>query len=292
MPKKTASTTSAVCSENTENPDDKIDIKSLLDSHLEKIEKRISDSETSVKTYFDSKFNLLNSKITELETISLNASAMAKEAISKVNDHENAISFNEEKWNLIEENLSNIESLTNKIKLLADRLEDQTNRSCRKTLILRGVKENPLLEKTWEDTKRVVAEVIKKHCHFEIDPDDNIERAHRGKKISLHNNTKKFERDIHVVFYDLNDARKVLEGFQKYGIKQNDTVFIEQRYGPNTTWRRNKAKFLRKQLKSKKEILSGYIAFPAKLMVKTSKDGKYFLHTDFSDIEVTEGAQS
>ena len=88
-------------------------------------------------------------------------------------------------------------------------------------------------------------------------------------------------------FHNWNHCQKILEGFKKFGFLQKDNIYVEQRYGPITTWRRNEAKKLRKLLKEKKEILSGYVAYPAKLMVKHSKEGKYFLHTDFSNAEVT-----
>ena len=80
-----------------------------------------------------------------------------------------------------------------------------------------------------------------------------------------------------------------MKGFLKHGFSKKDNIFIEQRYGPDTTWRRNQAKLLRKHLISRKEIVSGYVNFPAKLMVKKTKEGKYSLHTDFSHIDVTEG---
>ena len=265
---------------------DDSDIKSMLDEHLIKIQKKIEDSENSVKSYFDGKFRLLDTKISELESISINASKIAKEALSKVNDYERSIEFNDEKTSILKSHTESIDEKFSKwseqFKILSSRLEDQTNRFSRKTIIIRGVKEAET-EKSWDDTKQLVAEVLRKKCHYDIDPEEHIERAHRGKKI-----IGKPTRDIHACFFDWNDANNVLKGFQKYGYKEKDNIFIEQRYGPDTTWRRNKAKLLRKRLISTKKIVSGYVAFPAKLMVKNTKDGKYFVHTDFSNTEITD----
>ena len=275
-------------SSSNHSTDDSTDVKILLEEHFLKIQKKIDDSEASVKTYFDNKFRLLETKITELETISFNASKISKEAISKVHDFEETIEFNDEKIDILRNKSEAIDerisSLNKKINVLTSRLEDQTNRASRKTLIIRGVKETEA-EKTWDDTKQIVADVIREKCDYDIDPDEFIERAHRGRKIA-----GKSVRDIHACFYDWNEVNNVLKGFQKNGFSRKDNIFIEQRYGPITTWRRNKAKLLRKQLIVDKKIISGYVAYPAKLMVKNTRDGKYFVHTDFSDAEVTDEA--
>ena len=44
-----------------------------------------------------------------------------------------------------------------------------------------------------------------------------------------------------------------------------------------------------KRLKENKENISGYVYFPAKLMAKTKKDGKYELVKDFSVVEMKLG---
>ena len=295
MPRKNSSSASVAANTPVVTPiddhnDQKDDIKDILKNHLEKIEKSISESEASVKLDFDSKFNLLDAKLKELESISLSASATANDAFKKATDVETSVAFINENLESLQEASSSatqINSLIKKGELLSNRLEDQTNRTCRKTLIIRGVKENPLTEKSWDDTKKVVAEIIQHKCRVEIDPDEHIERAHRGKKISV-SAQNKFHRDIHVCFYDWNDTRRILDGFKQHGFVTKDNIFIEQRYGPDTTWRRNEAKLLRKNLKLKKEIISGYIAFPARLMVKTSPTGKYHLHSDFSNKPVAE----
>ena len=94
-------------------------------------------------------------------------------------------------------------------------------------------------------------------------------------------------RDINLCLYDWNDVDAILNGFKENGLNNDKKIFIEQRYGPDTTSRRNKALILRKELKAEKRISSGYVAFPAKLMVKKLGDERYTLYKDFSDAEIS-----
>ena len=68
-------------------------------------------------------------------------------------------------------------------------------------------------------------------------------------------------------------------------------IYAEQKFGPKTTLRRNMALVMRKQLKNDNGILNGYVAYPARLMVKTSaiKGAKYVCKQDFSKEEVAFG---
>ena len=45
----------------------------------------------------------------------------------------------------------------------------------------------------------------------------------------------------------------------------------------------------RKSLKESNAIIAGYVSFPARLMVKEKKDGKYFCIKDFSKVPVELG---
>ena len=56
-----------------------------------------------------------------------------------------------------------------------------------------------------------------------------------------------------------------------------------------TSKRRSLDMLERKKLKDNNEIVSGYVAFPARLMVKTSnrQGSKYKLHKDFSKEKVS-----
>ena len=72
---------------------------------------------------------------------------------------------------------------------------------------------------------------------------------------------------------------------RKHGKGSN--IFIDQRYGPDTTWRQNKALEARKELKMKGEIVAGFVRYPAKLMVKyDAREKKYTLYDDYSKLVV------
>ena len=45
----------------------------------------------------------------------------------------------------------------------------------------------------------------------------------------------------------------------------------------------------RKSLKESNDIISGYVSFPARLMVKENKDGKYYCIKEFSKVRVELG---
>ena len=110
-----------------------------------------------------------------------------------------------------------------------------------------------------------------------------IERAHRGKE--REDGKKAGKRDIHVLFTQWTHSDKILERFFKHGLKKG--VFVEQRYGPDTTYRQNQAKMLRRTLLESEQITCGFVKFPAILMVKyDAEQPNYMKHKDFSKIDV------
>ena len=167
-----------------------------------------------------------------------------------------------------------------KIATLEARLEHQTNRNSRKSVIIRGVPEHQD-EKTWDDCRKVVCEKLAEITH--CDPEtlsNSIERIHRGKP-----NRHDGPRVVHALFFDWNDSEHLISSMRKHG--RSSRIYVEQRYGPDTTWRRNSALTLRKDLKAQGTITSGFIAYPAKLMVKYNvQDRKYTMHQDFSNAVV------
>ena len=94
-----------------------------------------------------------------------------------------------------------------------------------------------------------------------------------------------FFRDIHVALYDWKDVNFLMDRFIKYGQKQ--AVYIDQRFGPDTTFRRNMAMKERKTLMETKEYKSSHVKFPAILVTKSHEKGaKYKVHKNFSSIDV------
>ena len=104
-----------------------------------------------------------------------------------------------------------------------------------------------------------------------------IERAHRGR--GSNNGSH-----VYAAILDWRDTEIIREHFSTK--PKNMNIFVDQMYGPRTTWRRNQALMMRKTLKSKGEIVSGYVAFPAKLFVKKAGNTTYTLHKDFSSMPV------
>ena len=174
------------------------------------------------------------------------------------------------------------------IKSLESKLEDSVNRHMRKTLVVKGVKE--LENESWKMTESVLAKTISLATNGDVDESEAanmIERAHRSKP----NRQKKGRRDIFVKFYSWKDSEYIKEQFARKNFKDRQfKTYCEQKYGPLTTARRNEALKARKELKLSGEIARGYVAFPAKLMVKLpndSREAKYRLHKDYSSVEIS-----
>jgi hypothetical protein len=164
------------------------------------------------------------------------------------------------------------------------RLEDQTNRNCRRTLIVKGLPEDGK-EKTWKETKNKVVEVLSDVCRVENKQQfyKCVERVHRGKPLDP--DSKKTHRDIHMLFFDWNDSQMILKNFLKYG--RGKGIFVEQRYGPDTTARRNLAMIERRTLLDSETIAQGFVQYPAQLMVKYDKEDKDFVKKeDYSHVDI------
>ena len=175
-----------------------------------------------------------------------------------------------------------IQAVRNKVN--EQRLVDVTDRSTRKTLVIRGVPEKGGYEKEWAVTHETAADAIAKVTQLSKDTIfQGMERVHRGGNPS--NPKKKGKRDIYACFYDWNDAQLILKNFRLNG--QRSGVYIDQLYGPSTMYRRNLALHQRKLMVDNDEIAQGFVAYPAKLMVKYDKgDNKYSFVKDFSHVDV------
>ena len=106
-------------------------------------------------------------------------------------------------------------------------------------------------------------------------------------------NSHSLKRKIYAAFLDWELPQKVLDQFKKRSINDNSfDLYVDQMYGPLTTARRNLAFECRKKLKEQGAITSGYVAFPAKLMINSvgdyDRNGKkiYKVHGNFSSEKV------
>ena len=277
----------------TSDEEDEVDLRAYIKQLHDKTEKTIADSVVNIRNYVDQKYTALKgfldqntAEINKVRTVSLETKTSASEILKRVDSLEERVHHLEEVNKELTDELKHFRETEDvqaiQINTLKYRLEDQTNRNCRRTLIVRGIPEVP--NEKWNDTKPLLASNIAKLCKL---PEDGmmkaIERAHRSKM--LKNDKKAGRRDIHVLFFDWNIAQEVLTEFIKHGRGQN--VYIEQRYGPDTTWRRNKAKKERRTLLDQGTITCGFVDFPAVMLVKyKEEDQKYIKHKDFSKLEV------
>ena len=175
---------------------------------------------------------------------------------------------------------TNYDVLAMRSVITEGRLEDQTNRGLRKTLVIRNIPEKQ--NESWDDTREIVMDALKTVTKVSDEfLEDSIERVHRGNSTGK-DGKKQGKRDIFALFYDWNHAQDILDGFHKHG--RGTGVYIDQMYGPNTTFRRNIALKKRRDLLKTKDIEQGFVDFPAKLLVKRKKtDARYFLFEDFSN---------
>ena len=254
-------------------------IESLRDDltkELAAIKKQISDTDNKIDTKFADVFT----RIDEISKIADSASTAANNALDTAKQNKTDITTINDSLTKINDKCAQLEK--DKITL-ENKIEDQINRSSRKTIVVRGVKEND--KETWEDTRVVLAKEIARVANI---PEKNasrmIERVHRSRP----NAHREGKRDIIAAFYDWNDSEFVMRKFRDAAKKgQTKGIFVDQKYGPLTTMRRNHALLQRKTLIADKSISNGYVAYPAKLMIKKNKtDTKYVLHEDYSELNI------
>ena len=279
---------------------DECALEQTLADKLTAIQESIERSETNLRNHIDLKIQSLSQDIVKNERRIEDVSTTADEA-------KNSAIVNCNKINLLTERVGKLETekgelegkvtaLTQRestqlvrINVMQKRLEDQTNRNSRNSLIIRGVPETD--DESWDDTREnlcaALAPVVGK------DPSEiskMIERVHRGKARQNQNNDGETPRAIHCRFFDWNDSEYIKLHTIKNSRRSN--IFVEQHYGPDTTYRRNLAKAERKKLKDENVIVSGHVKYPAKLFVKyEATERHYSFHSDFSNHDVPLPAQ-
>ena len=88
--------------------------------------------------------------------------------------------------------------------------------------------------------------------------------------------------------YSWDDCEEIIEAFRHKNISERSFgVHVSYKYGPLTTKRRNIALQRRSELKKDGTIVSGFIKYPAKLMVKHDANMKYVQLEDFSKLDVS-----
>lgn len=235
------------------------EIENLLDKQKKSIITEIQSKIEDLSSELNRKLTNLGNRIAVIETVTTELQANSS-------SHDVLIKQLEEKT----------DQLYIRNQELETQLEDQINRSLRKTLIVRGIKEDDK-EETWQKTEELLADLLQRH--LQIAKEDGIkmiDRAHRGGRMS------KNGRPIYVKFKAWKDSQQVLNGFTKQRIRNtNMNIKIDQMYSKKLTERRNLAMQERKILVETEQIVSGYINFPAKLMIKKAGTPKYILYKEF-----------
>ncbi len=191
------------------------------------------------------------------------------------------------------------QTLPAEIDSLREAGEERTNRQLRKTIIFRNVEEVGENE-SYDATKELLAKLISDNC-MDVTFDyayDNIDRAHReSKRNPRHHHgqvpSRQGKRLIFAVFHSWDLCQSIIEDFRRQCIREaNFNISAEQMYGPLTIKRRQLAFTKRKELKENGQITSGFVDFPARLMVNMPGEvnavGKkaYKLYADFSKHKV------
>ena len=251
--------------------------EAILSAHLEKLEH-------SITTNLGKVIAELREKLELTEEIAAKALKLAEEnnkqllALSNENTH-------------LKTRLQNLEN--DRIYNIEEQIESRTNRQLRKTLVFKGIPEKQSGENnkkvTWEETQELVAKKITEICDDTTlqNARDMLERCHRAQENP--NFRGSGPRPIFCAFFSWKESEYVKGQFRASNVENHSsTIFCEQKYGPRTTVRRNQAMMLRKQLKGNNQIASGYVAFPARLMVKytSNRDERYICKRDFSKEEV------
>lgn len=301
--KKTKTTKSDSASPNTEDiiieEDDTEEQQgdSISKNYLEKTLKQL---ESSLQKGYNKTIEKLNDTIDSLTQTLNNTKKHCEKLEQEVRQ------LREEKTKLA----SDIKAANANIRAVEERVEERTNRQLRKTLVFRGIPEAaavtandsrnsstssadtaPTAAESWEASKKKIAEAIANVSDITAESAvEMVERAHRSAPNPRYKGTA--PRPIFAAIYKWPDAETIVDAFRKFNIANPESkVSCDYKYGPMTTKRRSMAFLERKKLKETGEIVAGYVAYPARLMVKRSKrDGsKYVCLKDFSREPVSFG---
>ena len=234
---------------------------------------------TIVQELLDSQTADLRSIVESLQTELEETRNIATGALRRVEECEASIVKLENENESLKKELTTLEN-ADRFKEIEDRIEDRTNRQLRNTLTFKGIADDP--NETWAQTENKLVDSFKKAGVPASNAANMIERAHRGRP----NKEKSGPRPIYARFFSWKDSEQIKK-LKLKNIANDSNVYVDQKYGPMTTKRRNLALLERKNLKAEGTIIQGYLKFPAQLWVKyTNLDERYVKHMDFSKNDV------
>ena len=169
--------------------------------------------------------------------------------------------------------------LETKNKELTDELEDCKNRSMRKTLVFKNIRQ-PQQRETWDQTKQILADEIL-NVMPELDKDfitRKIERVHRAKR-----NNYGTILPVIAKFSDWTFFKQVKSSFIKAAKDKKDEtpIIVSQKYSAALTKRRNNAMIKRKELRKDNHRIQTYVKYPAVLMVKYPGESAYTSNAEY-----------
>jgi Fe-S-cluster formation regulator IscX/YfhJ len=166
---------------------------------------------------------------------------------------------------------------------LVEQLDDSINRGMRGNLVLFGVKET-------ENEKFLTSDLVSHFIYQNVYKEDpsvtligmrnTIVRAHRSKHNPANDNKVK-PRPIFVKFARDDYADAILDKSIKNETYKSTGVKICPQYSRRTQGRRDQALIHRRKLFDNKEIVKGYVDYPAKLFVMYNGERKYTLLKEY-----------
>ena len=182
---------------------------------------------------------------------------------------------NQEAIKALHSHITNLVSENNDLKQAVDK---QMDRSMRNTLVIKGLALGNN-EQSWEDTEETLNKILLDNTDLDASHISRLfERVHRGK-------TSDKQPGPPLIFarcYDWRDTQMPISTFRNLNMKnKNLKVYVEQQHSPMITARQNEAMLVRKKLKKQNLIVSGFVQYPATLMVKKQGDSKYIRHSSY-----------
>ena len=248
---------------------------SITTEELEKVVQRVINKElkSALNKHLNETIESLRASLEEVSNIAKSALKLAEEQKVVIEE--------------LKTSKGKIESAPSRISDLEELIEERTNRQLRKTLVFHGISseaDNSKYE-SWKDTEVLVRKTISKILSIPYEKTDMIERCHRGARSP--NYKGNLPNPIYAAVYDWKDCELIMEKFREHNMSNRDSSLrAEYKYGPLTTKRRSLALNERRTLKQNGAIISGYVAYPARLMVKTEPAGKYSEYKDFSKTKI------
>jgi hypothetical protein len=236
MSRKDRSTGSSITAE---------DLNKILNDRLVELENSLTDRIT--KSITESLSNLWQERITKNEE-NIDANAESIEA------NEAAITDLVSRVEALEGERKHSDEM---IQKLHDDLDDAKNRNMRNNMVIKGFPETV----GKEDTRALVIQHLAQMTEETTDTlDQIIDRCHRGGRVVDENKPRN-------IYLNCTTSRYV-DSFLKAARTTKSKYKHDRQYTKPINDRRNAAMLERKRLKDTGEIISGYLEYPAKLMVK------------------------